>query len=83
MKRFFLAAVAIAILISCTDAGNALKVLQSQGYRNITITGYGWFGCSDDDFYQTAFTATGQNGQPVDGVVCQGIFLKGATVRMR
>ena len=69
-------------LLGCTDSKNAKHVLASQGYKQIEITGYDIFGCSEDDFYHTGFKAVGVNGENVSGVVCQGIF-KGATIRIK
>lgn len=83
-KLIAIIACAIALIsIGCTDAKNAERVLTSQGYTDVKITGYDLFGCSDDDWRHTGFTAKGTNGQWVNGVVCQGLFLKGATVRIK
>ena len=83
MKKISLILLTIVMLFSiasCTDPQNTRRVLQTQGFTKIQITGYDFFTCSDDDFYHTGFTATSPNGQYVEGVVCQGIF-KGATIR--
>lgn len=74
-----------AALTACTRPDHAMHVLQAEGYRNITITGYRFFGCdsgknSDDDWH-TGFEATGPTGIHVTGVVCEGLF-KNATVRI-
>lgn len=74
--------ISILCLFGCTDSDNAYKVLHSQGYTNIEITGYCFFGCGKDDTKSTGFVATAPNGDIVEGVVCQGLFTKGATVRI-
>lgn len=77
-----LAIIALAIMATaCTDSTVATKALSSAGYQNVEITGYSFFGCSEDDAFHTGFKATGQDGKPVEGVVCSGWF-KGATIRL-
>lgn len=83
MKKLLILLAIVFIFAGCTDANNAQRVLSVQGYTDIKITGYCLFGCSEDDFIHTGFIAKGPNGQTVEGVVCQGIFLKGATVRIK
>lgn len=80
MKRIIALCVLIA-LVGCTRVDSATKVLQDEGYSNVQITGYRYFGCSKDDHFHTGFKATGPTGRPVSGIVCQGI-LKGGTVRL-
>ena len=70
------------LVVGCTDSGNAHRVLSAQGYTNIKITGYSLFGCSKDEKKHTGFTAVAPNGQRVEGVVCEGLFFKGATIRI-
>ena len=65
----------------CTNAPEARRVLQMQGYTNIEITGYNFFTCSKNDFYSTGFTATTRDGNKVSGTICSGLFFKGSTVR--
>lgn len=81
MKKFIMTVLAVAALSGCTDADNAERILESNGYSNIQITGYNWFGCSEDDFQHTGFNAVGPTGKPVTGTVCSGIFFKNSTVR--
>lgn len=81
MKKLLLAAAACLLLAGCTDPQGAKEALGAAGYKDIRITGYSLFGCGKDDTYSTAFTATGQNGSPVSGVVCAGLFFKGSTIR--
>lgn len=79
MKRFIFA-VAFLALAGCTDSTKATRVLEQQGFKEINITGYSPFACSDSDTFSTGFEATSPNGSRVRGTVCSGI-LKGATVR--
>lgn len=77
--KLFLLALALFGLTSCTQPDKAYMILERDGYTNINIEGYAWFGCSEDDNYRTKFTAI-KNNQSVEGVVCSG-FMKGSTVR--
>jgi hypothetical protein len=82
MKHRLIAAILIVLLFSagCTDEKGARRVLQQNGYTNITITGYRPFMGSEDDQYSTGFTAISPSGQRVSGSVCSGV-LKGSTIR--
>ena len=81
MKKMLILALASLAIMSCTNAEEATRVLEAQGFKNIEITGYNFFGCGKDDIYHTGFIAIGQNGQAVEGTVCSGMFFKGSTVR--
>ena len=81
MKKIIIAASLALCLMSCTDPTDAKRVLEAQGFKNIEITGYNFFGCGKDDTYHTGFIAIGQNGQAIEGTVCRGLFFKGSTVR--
>lgn len=70
----------IFFLTGCTDNAKAEKVLRSQGYRDIHLTGYRYWGCSKDDSFHTGFRAVSASGAEATGVVCSDWF-KGATVR--
>ena len=73
----------VAVVMSlggCTKPDASRRILEREGYTDIRITGYSWFGCSEDDFFSTGFEAK-KNGQYVEGTVCAGLFFKGATVR--
>ncbi|MFY3534617.1 MULTISPECIES: hypothetical protein [Achromobacter] len=82
MKAILIIALAMAVA-GCTDAQNAHRLLTNSGYSDIQITGYRWFGCSEDDTVRTGFTAKGPGGAHVSGIVCQGWgwFTKAATIR--
>ncbi len=81
MRKTFLLVLTAMILAGCTDSNVATRALSGAGYKNIQITGYSVFGCSDEDFFHTGFEATGVDGSRVSGTVCSGFF-KGATIRM-
>jgi len=70
-----------ALIVGCSSGDEASRALNSAGYKQITITGYRFFGCGKDDRWHTGFEAVGQNGQRVSGVVCSDVF-KGATIRL-
>ena len=62
------------------DPEGATKVLKSNGFTDIKITGYKWFN-GTPDFYNTGFEASGPNGLKMSGNVSRGIFFKGSTIR--
>lgn len=72
---------AVLILAGCTNADQATRLLKAQGFTDIHITGYRYFGCSEDDTYHTGFEAESISGEPVSGIVCAGWWHKGATIR--
>lgn len=67
------------LLTSCTQPDKATEILVREGYQNIQIEGYAFFGCGEDDTFKTRFSAE-KNDQPVTGVVCAGLG-KGSTIR--
>jgi hypothetical protein len=71
----------VLLLAACTDPSVARRVLESNGYTQIEITGYNMFDCSKDDFYHTGFRAKAPGGKVVSGTVCSGLFFKGNTIR--
>lgn len=81
MKKFMIVAVAALALSACgVNPDKATRTLKSMGYTNIQIGGFAFFGCGDKDSFRSTFTATGQDGTRVSGVVCSAWF-KGMTVR--
>lgn len=78
MKKLMI--IAAIILSGCSASDTATKALEGAGYSEVNITGYKFFGCSEDDTFHTGFIAKGVNGKQVTGVVCSGL-LKGATIR--
>lgn len=84
MKKiaFYLSIIAImASMSGCTDSSHTEKVLSNDGYKDIQITGYRFFGCPDEDTFHTGFEATNANGKHVSGVVCSG-FIMGSVIRL-
>lgn len=81
MKRVAIPVITGAFLTSCgVNPEEARRALEAQGMSNVRITGYAFFGCSDNDDFKSKFEAIGANGKTVTGVVCSGL-LKGVTVR--
>jgi hypothetical protein len=64
-----------------TDAEGTTRLLQTEGYTDIEITGYRWGMKSLDDHYCTGFTAKNPSGSIVSGAVTKGIMAKGSTMR--
>jgi len=86
MKQMILIVAFFLLLIVVLAAGggdfkpNARRTLADQGFTQVNLTGFEWFGCGRDDTYNTGFEAVSLNGHKVRGVVCSGIG-KGMTVR--
>ena len=82
MKKLLLGSlIAVFLLSGCTDKDKAQRILQKEGYENIIIGGYSFFGCSSDDIFRTDFTAT-KDGNTIDGTVCGG-WISGSVVRIK
>lgn len=78
----FTIAILFISLQSCTATDDAREALKDAGYHPIKVGGYGWFSCSEDDFYATKFKAySPDKSRVVEGCVCQG-FWKGKTIRL-
>lgn len=85
MKKLLIA----VLLVGCeVSQSNAERVLRAEGLHHVTLNGYAWFACSDDDNFASNFVAYrtvldgGGNPQEVrvEGVVCCGL-MKSCTVR--
>jgi hypothetical protein len=81
MKKILAVFLMLLCMTACSDQTTAVRLLEEQGYKNISITGYVFFGCSEDDTFHTGFVATSAAGKQVEGVVCSDWF-KGATIRL-
>jgi len=83
MKRILMAILILVAIASygCTSQDDAERALYSAGYTYVEVGGFDMFACGDGDFYHTKFTATNPQGKRVSGVVCSGLFFKGATIR--
>lgn len=79
MKKLLLV-IMVSFIIGCTNSNSATELLEKEGYTDIEMTGYSWFGCSEDDFYHTGFKAK-KNGKEITGTVCEGFLFKGKTIR--
>lgn len=83
MKKILIAAVLAMTLTACTDPQEAKRILKAEGYTEVEMTGYSWFGCSEDDVYHTGFTGLNAAGNLVEGTVCSGLFFKNSTIRYK
>lgn len=81
LKKSFLILPLLAIA-ACTDVEGSTRTLKAMNLEPVSVGGYSWFGCSEDDWYKTKFTAKNAQGYPVSGQVCAGMFFKGATIRL-
>lgn len=81
MNKILIAALMMFSFSACTSQHDAEKALRAQGFKDIEVTGYGAFSCSEDDFFRTNFRATNPNGEVVEGTVCSGLFFKNSTIR--
>lgn len=79
MKIFCL--LAVFLLSGCTDSSSVKQYAEINEWDSYEVTGYRFFGCSDEDFYHTGFKAT-KNDKEFTGVVCKGLFFRGATLRL-
>lgn len=76
------AAGAVLALSACTvSPTDGSRALDAAGLHDGQIGGYAFFGCDQNDTFQSTFTATTASGHRVRGVVCSG-WLKGVTVRI-
>jgi hypothetical protein len=69
----------LLLLSACTDIEGTIKVLESQGFKDIEITGYAFSGCGENDSYHTTFKAC-RDMKCINGIACKGLF-KGITIR--
>jgi hypothetical protein len=67
--------------LCCTDPTGATRALEVNNYTDIELHGYRWFAGSDD-VYITEFEATAPNGERVTGIVTNGFWRKGSTIRI-
>ena len=67
-------------VIGMSDRETTKSVLKNQGFTDIAIKGWTFFGCGRGDFYRTKFYAHSSTDSPTKGVVCCGL-LKGCTIR--
>ena len=71
----------LALVGGCSNDPATHRVLEAQGFTEITTQGWSLVGCAEDDWSTTRFRAVSPLGKPVNGVVCCGWFFKGCTVR--
>lgn len=80
--KAIIAAICCLTMTACTKPGEARRVLEQQGYTNITITGWRPLMAGKDDSVSTGFEATSPSGQRVSGAVTGGLVFKGSTIRL-
>lgn len=76
----FVGGICIVVPKGCTQPDKAKRVLEQQGFKDISITGWRPAMAGKEDTFSTGFEATASNGQRVSGAVTGG-WLKGSTVR--
>lgn len=81
MKRVLILLVFFLWICGCTNENDAVRILSENGYKDIQMTGYKFFACSQEDFYHTGFQATSPSGRSVSGTVCAGVLFKNSTIR--
>lgn len=82
MKKLIFILLTLLMLSSCTKTNKTREVLKKAGYHPIKVGGYGFFDCSEDDWFATRFTAYSPDStEVVKGCVCSGLF-KGNTIRL-
>lgn len=81
INRIIVAALFAFGVVGCTDADNATRILEANGFTQIEITGYSFFSCSEKDTQSTGFKAVGPTGVKVEGAVCSGLLFKNSTIR--
>lgn len=70
-----------------SNRGDAISAAEASGFQNVKVVDtHHWIfahyhGCSDRDWKATVVTATNPLGKTVTITVCEGFWLKGATIR--
>lgn len=81
-KKIFWSILLLIGIASCTNPKGAEKALRDAGYHPISVGGYAWFMCGQDDLFATKFRAySNDSSRIVTGCVCEGFF-KGKTIRL-
>lgn len=65
-----------------SDRSSLIPFLENQGYKDVSISGYSFFGCGNNDFYRNKFSAINPSGNKIEGIVCEGLFFKAKTIRL-
>jgi len=74
MKKILIVACISMFLAGCSNEEVARKALYEQGFHDIEIKGYTFFGCSSTDLIHTKFKAKNTFGNNVTGVVCSSLL---------
>lgn len=83
MNECTVLAISAAVLTTAcsVDPAQARRTLEAHGLVDIYIGDYAWFGCGQNDYFSSAFTAKTREGRPASGTVCCGL-VKNCTVRI-
>jgi len=81
MRKLFLLLAVCFMFSGCSDIEKARRILTEQGYTDITMTGYSYWGCAESDTFHDGFSAKSPGGKYCSGVVCSDWF-KAATIRL-
>ena len=78
--KALLCGLALLTMSACTAPDRTRYTLEKAGFTDISLGGYSFFECGEDDHFATKFDANNSQGLRVSGTVCCGM-LKGCTVR--
>lgn len=81
-KKIIYTLIILLFFTGCTDKEVARELLIKEGYSDITITGYSFFGCSQNDIKSTGFTAK-KGGITFKGAVCTSMLLEKNTIEIK
>lgn len=79
--KILVLALTLGLVSTCTNEDSTRETLRKAGFTEVEVGGYDWFGCSDDDTFQTKFKARNPRGDMVNGTVCCGLIFKNCTIR--
>lgn len=76
-------ALALLLLLGCTSTDATVKhAVDAMGMHDVQPGGVAFFACGEGDWFRTEFKAKSASGEPVEGVVCCGLWAKACTVRI-
>jgi major membrane immunogen (membrane-anchored lipoprotein) len=79
--KLYVLVIAMLLLAGCTREDQARRTLENNGYKDVKMNGYVFFGCDEKDTYHDSFEAVSPSNHRVTGVVCGGV-LKKSTIRL-
>jgi hypothetical protein len=81
-KNSILLFLTTTLFLGCSDKEGATNFLKKEGYSDITITGYSFFECSQQDIKSTGFIAK-KGGKMIEGTVCTSMLLEKNTIKLK